>query len=137
MKVKYYHMWEKVTDKNGDNHYVTVVGKFEQKRERQMVQEIVPVEVKEDSFVDGILTYPSNKLLSRKLTLGVSICHPSDKFNEEIGEKIAKARIEKGENLGTISTNDVTMLTEDAIMAEIYAKLAHIGENLEEYIGKE
>ena len=136
MKTKYYHMWAKTTDSNGDVHYVTVVGKFEQTRERQMVQDVVPVEVKECSFVDGILTYPSNKLLSRKLTLGVSICHPSDKFDEEVGVDIAKARIERGEDLGSIETSNVTMLTEDAIEAELYVKLAYITEHIEEYIGE-
>jgi len=137
MKTKIYSMWQKVTDSKGDDHYVTVVGKFEQTRERQMVQEVVPVEVKDNSFVDGILTYPSNKILSRTLTLGMSICHPMDEFNEEIGKNIAIARIENGESLGSLETSNVTMLTEDAIMAEIYVKLTHICNNIDEYIGEE
>ena len=136
MKTKFYKLWAEAVDKEGEKHYVTVVGKFEQTRERQMVQEIVPVEINENTFMDGILTYPSNKLLSRKLTLGVSICHPSDEFDEEIGEAIAIKRIEKNEHIGSIQTQDVTMLTEDAIMAEIYVKLAHIVEHIDEYIGK-
>ena len=136
MKTKIFNMWQKAIDKNGHKHYVTVVGKFEQTRERELVQEVVPVEVKEGSFVDGVLTYPSNKLLKRTLTLGASICHPSDTFDEETGINIAKARIEKGDNIGTIETKDVTMLTEDAIMAEIYVKLAYICENIDEYISK-
>jgi hypothetical protein len=133
-KVKYFSMYASCEDSSGDKHIVTVVGKLVQTRERQMVQEVVPVEVKEGSFVDGVLTYPSNKLLNRKLTLGVSICHPSDTFNEQVGIDIAKSRIEKGQTLGSIETSDVTMLTDDAVMAEIYTKLAHITESIEEYL---
>jgi hypothetical protein len=127
-------MYQKVTDSKGEIHYVTVVGKFEQTRERELVQEIVPIEIKENSFVDGVLSYPSNKLLNRKLTLSMSICHPSDEFNEEVGVNIAKARIRKGETLGSIETKDVTMLTEDAIMAEIYVKLSYVCNNIDSFL---
>ena len=133
-KVKYFSMYASCEDSSGEKHIVTVVGKLVQTRERQMVQEVVPVEVKEGSFVDGVLTYPSNKLLNRKLTLGVSICHPSDTFDEQIGIDVAKSRIEKGQTLGSIETSDVTMLTEDAIMAEILVKLNHIVNSIDEYI---
>ena len=133
-KVKYFSMYASCEDSSGDKHIVTVVGKLVQTRERQMVQEVVPVEVKEGSFVDGVLTYPSNKLLNRKLTLGVSICHPQDTFDENIGVEIAKRRIEKGETLGSLETSDATMLTEDAIMGEILVKLTHITSNIEEYL---
>jgi hypothetical protein len=73
-------------------------------------------------------------MLHRKLTLGVSICHPSDTFDENVGIEKAKKRIENGETLGSIETNNVTMLTEDAIMGEIYTKLAHITSHIEDYI---
>ena len=134
-KVKYFHVFGKTTTDDGQEHVITVVGKFEQTRERKLVYEKVPVEVKEGSIVEGVLAYPSNKLLNRKLTLGLSICHPSDEFDEEIGVEIAKKRIEEGVNLGSIETSNVTMLTEDAIMAELFVKLNHIIDNVEEYIG--
>ena len=134
MKTKYYSMYASCEDSEGEKHIVTVVGKFEQTRERQMVQEVVPVEVKEGSFVDGVLTYPSNKLLSRKLTLGMSICHPFDTFDEQIGIDVAKSRIEKGQTLGSLETSDVTMLTEDAIMGEIMVKVNHICQNINDYL---
>ena len=121
-------------DSKGAKHTVTVVGKLEQTRERQMVQEVVPVEVKEGSFVDGVLSYPSNKLLKRKLTLGVSICHPYDIFDEQIGIDIAKSRIKKGQTLGSLETSDVTMLTDDAIMGEIMVKLNHICSTIDDYL---
>lgn len=131
-KPKYYHMYASCVDSKGEKHIVTVVGKFEQSRKEEVVQDVVPVEIKPKSFVDGILTYGFKKL-NRKLTLGVSICHPLDKFDEEVGVKIAKGRIEKGETLGQLETSNVTMLTEDAIMAEIVVKLNHICENVENY----
>lgn len=132
-KTKYFSAWAKATSINGDEHYVTVVGKFEQTRKTEIVQDITEVEVKPNSFVDGVLTYEVKKL-NRKLTLGVSICHPSDKFDEQIGIDIAKKRIEKGEDLGVLETSNVTMLTEDAIMGEILVKLNHICETIDDYI---
>ena len=132
-KEKFYHAWAKATSSNGDEHYVTVVGKFEQSRKEKIVQDVVPVETKPNTIVDGILTY-GVKNLNRKLTLGVSICHPSDTFNEEIGINIAKGRINRGQDLGQIETSNVTMLTEDAIMAEILVKLNHIVENIDEFL---
>ena len=132
-KEKFYHAWAKATSSNGDEHYVTVVGKFEQSRKEKIVQDVVPVETKPNTIVDGILTY-GVKNLNRKLTLGVSICHPSDTFNEEIGINIAKRRINRGQDLGQIETSNVTMLTEDAIMAEILVKLNHICQNIDTYL---
>ena len=134
-KVKYYHAWAKATSNNGDEHYVTVVGKFEQSRKEKIVQDVVPVETKPNTIVDGILTY-GVKNLNRKLTLGVSICHPLDKFDEEVGINIAKGRIARGQDLGQLETSNVTMLTEDAIMAEILVKLNHIVESIDEYISE-
>ena len=134
-RVKYYHAWAKATSSNGDEHYVTVVGKFEQSRKEEIVQDVIPVETKPNTFVDGVLTY-GVKNLNRKLTLGVSICHPLDKFDEEVGINIAKGRIARGQDLGQLETSNVTMLTEDAIMAEILVKLNHIVENIDEYISE-
>ena len=132
-KEKFYHAWAKATSSNGDEHYVTVVGKFERSRKEKIVQDVVPVETKPNTIVDGILTY-GVKNLNRKLTLGVSICHPSDTFNEEIGINIAKRRINRGQDLGQIETSNITMLTEDAIMAEILVKLNHIVENIDDFL---
>ena len=132
-KEKFYHAWAKATSSNGGEHYVTVVGKFVQSRKEEIVQDVVPVETNPNTIVDGILTY-GVKNLNRKLTLGMSICHPSDTFNEEIGINIAKGRINRGQDLGQIETSNVTMLTEDAIMAEILVKLNHICQNIDDFL---
>ena len=133
-KVKYYSVYG-IAKTGRKKHVVTVVGKFEQSRENTEVTEIVDVETKPTNFVKGELKYKV-KQMKRKLTLGVSICHPLDKFDEEVGVKIAKARIEKGYDLGSIETTNVTMLTEDAIIAELLTKLNWIIANIEDYISE-
>jgi len=132
-KVKYTSLWAEAIDANGEKHYVTVVGKFTQNYVPKEVTQEVPVEVKPGSFVKGKLTF-NKRTLHRTLTIGVSICHPLDEFDEEFGTELAKARIEKGEDAGKIETNDVTMLTEDAITAELLTKLAYITNNIDAYV---
>lgn len=134
MKQKFYSLYGTATDSNGEKHVVTVVGKFEQCRQRKMIEDEINVAVKPNSFVLGKLRYPSNKLLTRKLTLGLSICHPNDEFNQEFGIELAKKRIANGQTLGAIETNDVTMLTQDAVMGELFVKLQYIVENIDKYI---
>ena len=68
------------------------------------------------------------------MTVGVSICHPTDEFNEEFGIELAKARIELGKDSGSVYTNNVTMLTDDLVMAELVGKLSFICNNIENYI---
>lgn len=131
-KLKYYHLYAGCVDKDGEKHYVTVVGKFTQKYEPKEITQKVPVEVKPGTIVDGKLTY-NKRTIHRTLTVGVSICHPQDEFDEEFGIELAKARIERGEDAGTIETHDVTMLTEDLIMAELIGKLSYICNNIENY----
>lgn len=134
MKQKFYSLYGTATDSNGEKHVVTVVGKFEQCRQRKMIEDEINVAVKPNSFVLGKLRYPSNKLLTRKLTLGLSICHPNDEFNQEFGIELAKKRIANGQTLGAIETNDVTMLTQDAVMGELFVKLQYIVKNIDKYI---
>lgn len=133
MKTKYYNLHAECEDKKGEKHVVTVVGKFTQEYVQKEVNQDVPVEVKPGSVIKGKLTY-NRKTLHRALTVGVSICHPMDEFDEEFGIELAKARIERGEDAGTIETNDVTMITEDLIMAELVGKLSFICNNIDEYI---
>ena len=132
-KVKHFSLWAETRDANGEKHYVTVVGKFTQNYVPKEITQEVPVEVKPGTIVNGKLTY-NKRTLHRVLTVGVSICHPLDEFDEEFGKELAKARIEKGEDAGTIETNDVTMLTEDLIMAELLGKLTYICNNIDDYI---
>ena len=133
MKTKNYSLWAEAIDANGEKHIVTVVGKFTQNYVPKQVTQEVPVEVKPGTYVNGKLTF-NKRTLHRTLTLGVSICHPLDKFDEAFGVELAKARIERGQDAGTIETNDVTMLTEDLIMCEILGKLSYICNHVDDYI---
>ena len=135
-RVKFYHVYGKTKTDDGKEHVVTVVGKLEQLREKQEFNEEVEVEVVPTKFVKGNLTY-NVKQLKRKLTLGVSICHPLDDFDEEVGVEIAKKRIESRQDVGSIETSSVTMLTEDAILAELVVKLNYILEHIEDYISED
>ena len=132
-KSKYFSAWGKAKDKNGEEHHVTIVGKFEQKRKPVITDEHTKVEIKPNTFVDALLTYPK-KVLHRKLTLGVSICHPNDIFNENLGIEIAKKRIDRGDDLGSLETSNVTMLTKDAIMGEILVKLNYVLEHIDDFL---
>jgi hypothetical protein len=132
-RVKYYHVFGRTTASDGRERVVTIVGKFEQTRKPKEFTETVDIETLKGGFVQGEMKYKL-KVLNRKLTLGLSICHPLDKFDEEVGVEIAKSRINKGINLGSIETSDVTMLTEDAIFAELVAKLNHTLQTIDEFI---
>jgi len=133
MKTKFSSLWAEAIDANGEKHFITVVGKFEQNYFPKEITEEVPVEVKPGTIVRGKLTF-NKRTLHRKLTIGISICHPLDEFDEEFGVELAKARIEKGQDAGSIETNDVTMLTEDAIQAELLTKLLYVKTHIDDYV---
>jgi len=135
-KIKYFHLYGNAEGADGKNHVVTVVGKLEQGKKTVEFTENVPIEVKENSYVNGELKY-SRRIMNRKLTIGASICHPLDRFDLEKGIEIAKARIEKGNDLGVLETSSVTMLTDDAIMAELLVKLQYMINNIDEYLPEE
>ena len=124
-KTKWFHVYANAIDSKGYKHIITVVGKLEQKREKLF--KVVPMTqyTKPYKTANGFFCY-GEKEFHRKLTLGMSICHPYDTFDEEVGVEIAKSRIENGYDLGSIETSNVTMLTEDAIFAELMVKLNHI-----------
>ena len=133
MKTKWYHVYGRTTASDGKERVVTIVGEFVQTRKKTEIKEEVDVETNIGSFVKGELKYDV-KQLNRKLTLGLSICHPSDTFDEEVGVEIAKRRIKNGQDLGTIETSNVTMLTEDAIFAELMVKLNHVIQTIDDFL---
>lgn len=136
LKTRFFHLYGNAQGLDGKNHVVTVVGKLEQGTEKKEFNDQIPVEVKPGSFVNGELKY-ARKFFKRKLTIGASICHPLDEFDEEKGIEVAKARIAAGNNLGVLETNSVTMLTDDAILAELFVKLSYMTENIDDYLPEE
>lgn len=124
------------TDSNGERHFVTVVGRLEQTTVRDVKTKPTRVEGrKPNSLRDGVIMYDEKSVL-RKLTIGMSISHPTDDFDENEGIKVAKRRIKNGEILGELETRHVTMLTEDAIMGELMVKLMHIVKNIDRYVNR-
>jgi hypothetical protein len=135
-KVRFFHLYGNAQGLDGKNHVITVVGKLEQGTEKKEFNDSIPVEIRPGSYVNGELKY-TRKAFKRKLTIGASICHPMDDFDEEKGIEVAKARIAAGDNLGVLETNSVTMLTDDAILAELFVKLNYMTENIDDYLPEE
>ena len=134
MKTKFYHLYADAVDSQGEEHTVTIVGKFVQEYIQKPITENASVEIKPSHFVKGTLTF-NRKTLHRSLTIGLAICNPSDEFNEEEGVRVAKSRIKRGDNLGIIETNSATMLTEDLILAEMLGKLTYVTSHIDKYLG--
>lgn len=135
-RIKYFHLYGNATAEDGKNHIVTIVGKLVQSKKMTEFAETVPVEFRPGAFLDGELKFKRN-IFNRKLTLGMSICHPLDTFDIEKGVEVAKARIERGESLGSLETSSVTMLTDDAVMAELLVKLNYVTEHIDDYLPEE
>ena len=135
-RIKYFHLYGNATAEDGKNHIVTIVGKLVQSKKMTEFAETVPVEFRPGAFLDGELKFKRN-IFNRKLTLGMSICHPFDTFDIEKGVEVAKARIERGESLGSLETSSVTMLTDDAVMAELLVKLNYVTDHIDDYLPEE
>ena len=140
MAEKFYHICGRAYDDDGKMHIVTVVGKVEQGSEKVDVKldaNDIPIfvnKIGDEIQANDISINFKDKRFSRKLEIGVSICHPLDKFSEETGVRIAKRRIKNGDIIGTLRTNDLSMLTQDGVYAELLVKLNHIKDNIEKYI---
>lgn len=132
-KTKFYHLVADAVDSDGVKHKVTVVGKFEQRYIKKPVNVRHPFIDKHGKNVEATLVF-NKRVIERTLTIGVAICNPTDRFSEEEGVKIAKKRIEEGKDAGKITTNSVTMLTEDLIVMELLGKLNFITTHVEKYM---
>ena len=132
-KTKFFHLYGTATAADGTNHVVTIVGKLVQSRKKTEFKERVPIEIRPGAYVNGELKF-DKKLFNRKLTLGLSICHPYDVFDVEKGVEIAKSRIERGETLGSLETSSITMLTDDAVQAELFVKLQWVIDHIDDYL---
>jgi hypothetical protein len=135
-RIKYFHLYGNATAEDGKNHIVTIVGKLVQSKKMTEFSETVPVEFRPGAFLDGELKFKRN-IFNRKLTLGMSICHPLDTFDIEKGVEVAKGRIERGESLGSLETSSVTMLTDDAVQAELLVKLQYVIDHIDDFLPEE
>ncbi len=131
-KTKYFDIHAEAIDKDGHKHVVTLVGELEQGYVSSEVVLDTPIILGRKN-INGSLTF-QHKVFNRTLTIGMSICHPDDTFDEEYGIKLAKKRIQEGKDIGSVNTNDVTMLTKDLVYMELLGKLRYITQNIDKYI---
>ena len=136
MKQKFYSMYGTAVDLYGDKHIVTIVGEYTQEKvETEVTKEMDIVDdFKPTRVVKGKLTYPT-KIKIRTLTYAVSICHPDDEYNEEIGIELAKKRINE-KPMGQLTTSLVTTLCEDQIKLILFGELNYVINNIDKFIGE-
>lgn len=135
MKTKYFSMYGNAVDKNGLTHVVTILGELTKTSE-------VNTHIEETKLVceDGT---PTNKVatvitpyrqLKRTLKLSFSICNPEDTFNEEVGKTVAKRRIKHGDIIGSVTSNNITMLNDDQCNWILFGELKYITQNIDKYL---
>lgn len=135
MQNKVYSLWGKAVDKDGVTHYVTVVGLYNQRKERTTEMMDGLVTCGDCNKEQEALMFVEKKTRMRTLALGASICHPSDEFNEAVGVSVAKSRA-KNNPIGVVKSEYVTMLNEDACTMLVFNELNHITKHIDEYIEK-
>ena len=135
MKTKFTSFYAVAVDKEGGRHYVTVVGKLTQGYFPKKFEQDVPVEVKPGVTVKGKLTF-TKRTLHLKLTVGASICHPTDKFDEAFGIELAKARIEKGRDAGSVETIGEFLFMDDLVVAVLLGLICCICDYIGCYLHK-
>ncbi len=135
MKTKYFSMYGNAVDKNGLTHVVTILGELTKTSE-------VNTHIEETKLVceDGT---PTNKVatvitpyrqLKRTLKLSFSICNPEDTFNEEVGKAVAKRRIKHGDIIGSVTSNNITMLNDDQCNWILFGELKYVTQNIDKYL---
>lgn len=134
MKEKVYSLHESAIDKNGKQHEVMVVGVCKQIKEWNRVYKKVQVPVNENKNIDGELSFLKPSII-RNLRYSFAICHSDDKFDEEVGKKLALKRAKKSP-MGELETKYITTLCPDQINLILFAELKHIVHNIDKYIGK-
>lgn len=132
MKNKIYSKSCVAVDKNGQEHVVTIVGLFEQKKER--THEVVRTElIDEKGKASNCELIVEKSSIKRVLSLGWSICHPSDENIDIVGVAIAKSRA-KRHPIGKVESYNVTMLNDDACEALVDNELKHYVAKIDKYI---
>lgn len=135
-KEKFYSLYGKAVDKDGQTHYVTVVGKMTQTKETETIpQEMKLRDVETNKNCDA-LVFINVKKKVRTFTMARAICDPRDTFNFEVGVELAKRRIERGETIGTQYSEDVTMLNDDQCNMLVFTEVNHIINHIDDYVSK-
>lgn len=131
MSRKIYSMYGTAVDKNGQNHVVTIVGEYTNKKENKYIGEELEVE-HYGKNTTGFAFIPTKQMV-RTLRYAYAICNPEDKFDEQEGIRIATKRI-KTNPLGELQTKYVTSLCKDQIELILFGELKYIMENIDKFI---
>ena len=135
MKEKNYVSFTTAIDKKGDAHQVVIVGVYNQKKTVRLIEKGVTVPINDKKNVDGALVYYKPEV-KRTLAYAYAICHPDDKFNLEVGKKIATKRAKKSP-MGLLETTLITSLCKDQIKLILDGELQYIVKNIDKFLEKE
>lgn len=135
MGKKYYSMWAKAVDNQGETHIVTIVGELSKYTRLNTVTEQVDVMVSPNKTTNGLAIFDKAEKV-RELKYSYAICHPHDVevFNEERGVELAKSRLNKP--LGLLTTTFKTTLCDDQVRIILMGELKHIVDNIDHFIEK-
>lgn len=136
MSKKLFTMTDTATDANGLTHTITMIGKFESKKEK--VDTILDVQLAMD--VNPNKSYETSVIYKRDvpmrtLTYAYSICHPDDSFDEATGVALATRRL-KTDPMGELKSKFVTCLCKDQIETILRGELNYIVNNIDKFINK-
>ena len=135
MKAKIYSTTKEVVDKEGGKHVITVVGSLTKRRRKIDHIKDAYVEIGKKSVLKGTLSF-KEKRIDKQLTMAMSICHPHDTFDKEVGIKLATSRLKKYD-IGKVETSSLSMLDSQMVNAMISAKADYIADNLEKFLPKD
>ena len=135
MKAKIYSTTKEVVDKEGGKHVITVVGSLTKRRRKIDHIKDAYVEIGKKSVLKGTLSF-KEKRIDKQLTMAMSICHPHDTFDKEVGIKLATSRLKKYD-IGKVETSSLSMLDSQMVNAMISAKADYIADNLGKFLPKD
>lgn len=134
MKAKIYSTTKEVVDKEGGKHVITVVGSLTKRRRKIDHIKDAYVEIGKKSVLKGTLIF-KEKRIDKQLTMAMSICHPHDTFDKEVGIKLATSRLKKYD-IGKVETSSLSMLDSQMVNAMISAKADYIADNIDKFLPK-
>ena len=134
MKAKIYSTTKEVVDKEGGKHVITVVGSLTKRRRKIDHIKDAYVEIGKKSVLKGTLSF-KEKRIDKQLAMAMSICHPHDTFDKEVGIKLATSRLKKYD-IGKVETSSLSMLDSQMVNAMISAKADYIADNLDKFLPK-
>ena len=135
MKANIYSTTKEVVDKEGGKHVITVVGSLTKRRRKIDHIKDAYVEIGKKSVLKGTLSF-KEKRIDKQLTMAMSICHPHDTFDKEVGIKLATSRLKKYD-IGKVETSSLSMLDSQMVNAMISAKADYIADNLDKFLPKD